>query len=153
MKVRTLDSLRSRRYSEAAPQLGPEPRSRPMSQFVLFALVGCAASVGHYGVLIALSELAHATPVPASAAGFIVGGVISYLLNYRIVFRSEQNHAPTIVKFLTVAVAGLGLNSLIMWTLAHGLALHYLPAQIAATLTVMLWSFGANRYWTFGTVA
>ena len=25
--------------------------------------------------------------------------------------------------------------------------------QVAATLTVMLWSFAANRFWTFGAAA
>ncbi len=120
-----------------------------MVQFLLFVVVGCAAAVGHYGVLIALSELASAPPVLASAAGFVVGGVVSYLLNYGHVFRSEQEHLPTATKFVAVAAVGLCLNSTIMWGLAQRLGLHYLPAQLAATALVMLWSFGANRYWTF----
>lgn len=125
------------------------PAHAPLMQFVLFVVVGCAAAVGHYGVLIALSELAAAPPVLASAAGFLVGGVISYLLNYGHVFRSEQEHLPTATKFVAVAAVGLCLNSAIMWGLAQRLGLHYLPAQLAATALVMLWSFGANRYWTF----
>ncbi len=123
--------------------------TRPLTQFVLFALVGCAAAVGHYGVLIALAELMAVPPVPASAAGYLVGGVISYRLNYGHVFRSEQDHLPTAAKFVGVAAVGLGLNSVLMWVLAHGLEIHYLPAQLAATALVMAWSFAANRYWTF----
>ncbi|UKJ75870.1 GtrA family protein (plasmid) [Azospirillum brasilense] len=121
----------------------------PLVQFLLFAVVGCAAAVGHYGVLIALSELAAAPPVLASSAGFLVGGVISYLLNYGHVFRSEQDHLPTATKFVAVAAVGLCVNSAIMWALAQRLGLHYLLAQLTATALVMLWSFGANRYWTF----
>jgi putative flippase GtrA len=120
-----------------------------MMQFALFALVGCAAAVGHYGTLAALAELAGVGPVPASAAGFVVGAAISYALNYRYVFRSGGEHLPTAARFLTVAVVGLGLNSLVMALLTHRAGLHYLPAQVAATLTVMLWSYGANRVWTF----
>ncbi len=125
-------------------------RQQPLIQFVLFAMVGCAAAVGHYGVLVVLAELLATPPVLASAAGFVVGGVISYWLNYGHVFRSEQDHLPTAAKFLAVATVGLCLNSAIMWVLAERIGLHYLLAQVTATALVMVWSFGANRYWTFG---
>ncbi len=121
----------------------------PLTQFILFAVVGCAAAVGHYGVLILLAELLAVPPVPASAAGYVTGGVISYILNYGHVFRSEQEHLPTAAKFVAVAAVGLCLNSAIMWALTHGLDLHYLLAQVIATGLVMVWSFAANRYWTF----
>ena len=139
---------------------GPERnRSQPLAlaisaaetarQFALFAVVGCAAAAGHYGTLIGLAELGGVAPVPASAAGFVVGAIISYVLNYRFVFRSEAEHLPTATRFVTVAVIGLVLNSLIMALLTRWAALHYLVAQLAATGTVMLWSYGANRVWTF----
>jgi putative flippase GtrA len=124
-----------------------------MIQFILFVMVGCAAAVGHYGTLVVLAELAGVGPVSASAAGFVVGAAISYALNYRFVFRSGRDHLPTVARFLAVAVAGLGLNSLIMALLTHRAGLHYLLAQVAATLCVMLWSYGANRLWTFGAGA
>lgn len=128
----------------------PVTRHQALIQFVLFAMVGCAAAVGHYGVLVVLAELLATPPVLASAAGFVVGGVISYWLNYGHVFRSEQDHLPTAAKFLAVATVGLCLNSAIMWILAERIGLHYLLAQVTATALVMVWSFGANRYWTFG---
>lgn len=124
-----------------------------MVQFLLFALVGCAASVGHYGVLIALSELAHFQPVSASVCGFAVGAVISYGLNYTHVFKSDGKHVATFPRFIAVAVVGMGLNAAVMWLLAHELDMHYLPAQVAATIMVMGWSYTANRLWTFGAVA
>jgi putative flippase GtrA len=140
------------------PRNKPRCRRRPAiletaSQFVLFALVGCAAAVGHYGVLILLAEWAAVPPVPASAAGFIVGAAVSYALNYRFVFRSGKSHAPTLAKFLTVATIGLGLNSAIMAALTTGLEFHYLLAQIAATASVMVWSYAGNRCWTFAAKA
>lgn len=122
-------------------------------QFAKFVVVGCAAAVGHYGTLVALVELAGVPAVPASATGFIVGGVVSYLLNYRFVFNSDGDHLPTAGRFLAVALTGLGLNSAIMWVLVHWAALHYLLSQVTATGTVMLWSYAANRFWTFGRPA
>jgi putative flippase GtrA len=123
--------------------------SSPMIQFIMFALVGCAAAVGHYAVLIALSELADFPPVAASVAGFAVGAVISYILNYTHVFKSDGKHAATFSRFIAVALVGMGLNTAVMWLLAHELDLHYLPAQLVATVVVMGWSYTANRFWTF----
>jgi len=122
-------------------------------QFTLFALVGCAAAVGHYGALILLAEWAGFPAVPASAIGFVVGAAISYALNYQFVFESGKEHLPTLVKFLTVASVGLGLNSAIMGALTAILGLHYLMAQVAATASVMGWSYVGNRCWTFAVEA
>ncbi|UEM22661.1 GtrA family protein [Skermanella mucosa] len=124
-----------------------------LGQFSQFALVGCAAAIGHYGLLIVLSEGFGVPPVPASGAGFILGAAISYALNYRYVFRSDQSHAPTAFKFLTVATLGLCLNSAIMALLTAGAGLHYLLAQMSATVTVMVWSYAGNRCWTFAAGA
>lgn len=118
-------------------------------QFLKFALVGCAAAVAHYGTLVILAELAHVPPVPASAAGFIAGGIVSYILNYEHVFQSDQSHTPTAGKFLAVALCGLGFNSALMYVLTALIGVHYLASQLTATMVVMVWSYSANRYWTF----
>ncbi len=121
-------------------------------QFGRFILVGLAAAVGHYGSYVLLIELFAITPVPASAVGFVVGALISYTLNYVYTFRSEKDHREATVKFVAVALVGLGVNSALVGLFTGPLAIHYLPAQIAATLIVMGWSFAANRYWTFGAI-
>ena len=118
-------------------------------QFLLFSTAGGFAAIGHYGTLIALSELAGTPPLPASLAGFLVGGVISYVLNYRFTFRSTKQHGEALTKFLTVAAVGLVLNGAVMAALTGGARLHYLAAQVAATAVVLVWTFLCNRYWTF----
>jgi putative flippase GtrA len=118
-------------------------------QFLLFSTAGGFAAIGHYGTLIALSELAGAAPVPASLAGFVVGGVISYVLNYRFTFRSTKQHGEALTKFLTVAAVGFFLNGAVMAALTGPGHLHYLVAQIVATAIVLCWTFLCNRYWTF----
>jgi putative flippase GtrA len=118
-------------------------------QFLLFSTAGGFAAIGHYGTLIALSELGGTAPVPASLAGFLVGGVISYVLNYRFTFHSTKQHGETLTKFLTVAAVGFVLNGAVMAALTGGGQIHYLAAQIAATAVVLIWTFLCNRYWTF----
>ncbi|HEX2116466.1 MAG TPA: GtrA family protein [Alphaproteobacteria bacterium] len=119
------------------------------AQFLLFSAAGVFAAIGHYGTLIALSELAEMGPVPASLAGFVVGGVISYLLNYRFTFRSSKQHSEALAKFFVVAAVGFVLNGAIMAGLTGPARLHYLPAQLLTTGVVLLWTFFCNRFWTF----
>lgn len=122
-----------------------------LGQFSRFTGVGCMSAIGHYGLLIALVQLAGTDAVLASAAGAVLGAVINYILNYRWTFRSTRRHRESVVRFAVVAVVGLGLNTLFMWIGVDLLRLHYLPAQILTTILVLLWSFSANRLWTFGT--
>jgi putative flippase GtrA len=118
-------------------------------QVSAFALVGVAAAVVHYGTLVGLVELAGAGPVPATLAGYLLGGIVSYGLNRRYAFASDRPHAEAGWRFAVVAAVGFGLTGLAMAGLTGQLGIPYLPAQVLTTLLVMLWSFAANRWWTF----
>jgi len=118
-------------------------------QFVGFAGVGVVGTAGHYATLIALVHLVGLVPLLASIAGFVVGAIINYFLNYRFIFRSRKRHSEALVKFLTVASAGLCLNALAVWLGMEWLRWHYLVAQVVATGIVLVWNFSANKIWTF----
>ncbi len=118
-------------------------------QFALFSIVGLFSAIGHYGTLIGLRELVGIEPVTASLAGYLVGGTISYVLNYRFTFRSTKEHREALTKFLGVAAVGFVLNGVLMAAFTGPGKLHYLIAQILTTLVILLWSYSSNRYWTF----
>lgn len=118
-------------------------------QFFRFAGVGCMSAIGHYGLLIALVQGFAVDAVLASAAGALLGAVINYALNYRLTFRSTRRHRESVWRFAVVALVGLLLNTLFMWIGVDLLGIHYLVAQVATTVLVLLWSFAANRLWTF----
>lgn len=120
-----------------------------LRQFVRFFGVGCVSAIGHYGLLILLVQAAGVDAVPASAAGALLGAWINYSLNYRFTFRSSKRHVESVSKFAVVAAVGLLLNTLFMWIGAELLGIHYLIAQVLTTGLVMVWSFVANRFWTF----
>ncbi|MDW7646141.1 MAG: GtrA family protein [Desulfuromonadales bacterium] len=120
-------------------------------QFLVFSAVGAVGTTSHFVVLFLLVQFAGTPPVPASVAGFVVGAVVNYWLNYLITFRSHKPHGPTFTKFLVVALVGLGLNTLIM---AIGtMWLYYLFSQALATGLVLVWNFLCNRFWTFKEIA
>ncbi|WOJ88080.1 GtrA family protein [Methylocapsa polymorpha] len=120
-----------------------------LRQFSSFAGVGLVATAIHYAVLIGLVEMAGVSAVAAALAGFAIGGVISYCLNRRHVFRSQRRHEEAAWRFALVASVGFGLTYLFMSLFVDIGGLPYLPAQAATTGVVMLWSFVAHRMWTF----
>jgi len=129
--------------------MSPEVRQLT-GRFFRFAGVGAIGTAGHYATLIALVHLAGAGAVPASSAGFLVGGIINYLLNYTFTFRSDRSHVSTAPRFFLIALGGFVLNGLMMSLLVNGIGLYYLLAQILTTGLILIWTFLANHYWTFG---
>jgi putative flippase GtrA len=108
-----------------------------------------AAAVAHYGLLIALVEGGGFHPVPATLAGYAVGGLVSYALNRRHTYESSRPHREATWRFAVVAFIGF----LLTWFLMHAFTVWldgpYLPAQLLTTGVVMLWSFMAHKIWTF----
>lgn len=119
-------------------------------QFVRFCGVGVLAAVAHYGTLVFLVAGLGAPPVPGALAGYLAGGVLSYLLSYRFVFASDKDHRVAAPQFVAVAAVGFVLTGFAMAALTGPFGLHWLLAQVLTTGAVMLWSFAANKLWTFG---
>ena len=120
-----------------------------LRQFTGFAGIGAIGTAGHYVTLIGLVQLAGFDPLPASALGFAVGALINYTLNYKYLFRSQKRHRESMSKFFVVALAGLGLNSIVVTFGIDAAHLNYLVAQLAATAVVLVWNFSINKIWTF----
>lgn len=118
-------------------------------QFIRFAGVGSVSALGHFGTLILLVQGFGMGAVPASAAGALVGAWINYSLNYRYTFHSSKQHREAILKFGVVAGIGLLLNTVFMWLGVEVFELYYLLSQLLTTGLVFIWSFVANRFWTF----
>ncbi len=118
-------------------------------QFSSFVAVGFIATGVHYALLIGLVEIAGISAVAAALIGYGAGGTVSYALNRRHVFRTNLPHEAAVSRFTLVAAVGFGLTYIFMSLFVHGAGIPYLPAQVATTGLVMLWSFAAHRMWTF----
>jgi len=122
-------------------------------QLIRFFGVGLFSAVAHFGMLILLVQGYGMAAVPASAAGALVGAAVNYSLNYRYTFRSSKKHREAVFKFAIVALIGLLLNTFFMWLGVEIFQMHYLLSQVVTTGLVFIWSFAANRFWTFHVVA
>ncbi len=114
-------------------------------------MIGAVGTGGHFLTLILLVELAGLSAVWATTAGFSVGALINYFLNYHLTFKSDKAHREAMLKFFMVALLGAGMNMLIVFIGVDMLVLHYLLVQLFASALVLLWNFSANKLWTFAT--
>ena len=115
----------------------------------MFALVGTAATIVTFAVLIISVEVLHANAIMASVVGYALGIVVNYILNYRYTFGSDQHHHVVMPKFLVVMVIGMFINTAVMYLGINWFRFHYMLAQLIAVAIVLMLSFTANRLWTF----
>ena len=88
--------------------------------FFRFIIVGCIYTLVGYGVMFGLYNLAGLHTWGdrgywiSSAANYVVGSIVSYVLNKHFTFRNREKGAGVVVRFI--------LNITVCYLLAYGLA-------------------------------
>lgn len=117
-------------------------------QFLRYTAAGATATLVHYALLLALVEALRWPVARAAALGALAGAAVAYLLNRRVTFSVPVPHRQALPRFAAVAVLGALLNGAIVGSAIRWGA-HYLAAQVAATLAVLLLTFQLNKTWSF----
>lgn len=120
-----------------------------INQFARFVGVGLTAAFAHFSTLAILVEMDAVGPVLGSAVGFVVGGIVSYILNRRFTFDATRSHAGAVPRFIVVAGVAFVLNETLMWLFVDKVGLFYLLAQFLTTGITMIWTFTGYRVWAF----
>ena len=123
--------------------------SQFLPQLFRYSGAGAIGTAAHFGVLVALVQLAGMGAVAASTTGAIAGAIINYALNHRYTFASRRAHRSALPRFLVVAGAGILLNAAVLAAMIAFVHPSYLVAQVVATGAVLVAGFVANRKWTF----
>ncbi|WP_372528935.1 GtrA family protein [Piscinibacter sp.] len=119
-----------------------------MRHFARYTVVGAFATLVHYALLTLVVELAHWPAYLGSGFGAVVGAQVAFFGNRWFTFAHGGEVAPAWVKFQSTALAGALLG---MGVVGLGVrwGLHYLAAQVLATLASLVLTFAINRAWTF----
>lgn len=119
------------------------------SAFGRYLVVGGAATAVHYALLVSLVELAGSAAAPSAAICATCGALVAYAGNRRFTFAGRSPHFRSLPRFLAVAAFGVAANAAIVWTGTEVAGMHYLAAQLVATLFVLWSGFMLNRGWSF----
>lgn len=119
-------------------------------QFLIYALVGGAATLVHYIVLVALVESNLLAAAPAAFIGALGGALVGFILNYKITFAAGNGVVhQALMRFLVTATFGAGASAALVWVCVQFFSWHYLAAQILATVLLLVLTYQVNRRWSF----
>jgi len=119
-----------------------------MKRLLRYTLVGAFATAAHYALLALCVEAGGWPAWLASGFGAVAGAQVAYFGNRRFTFAYRGGYRASWVKFQSTAALGALLGMLIVG-IAVAQGLHYLAAQVLATLAGLLLTFAINRIWAF----
>ncbi|HXA54754.1 MAG TPA: GtrA family protein [Solirubrobacteraceae bacterium] len=124
-------------------------KSTMVAQFVKFGIVGVGNTLLSLAVYAVLLKGFDVWYIAASAIGYAVGMVNGFLWNRRWTFRGHVGDALTPVRWCVVQGCGLAANLGLVFMFVHDAGLDKLLGQACATAIVVVFTFIANRAWTF----
>jgi putative flippase GtrA len=116
--------------------------------FIRYAVVGVFATAAQYCLLIVCVEFGGWQAFVASGFGAVVGAQVAYAGNRWFTFDHRGELLSSWLRFQATAMVGVLLGMALVGVAVH-LGLHYLIAQVIATLLSMAITFAINRAWTF----
>ena len=117
-------------------------------QFLLYCLIGGVGVSADYLVYYSAITFGLWYQV-ANILGYLIGTLISFILNRKITFNVRDRLMRRLMLFLGVALIGFSASAFLLWIMVDYL---YIDAKIAKLLTlpvVVLIQFSANRRITF----
>ncbi len=119
-------------------------------QFIKFSLVGALNSLVHFCIFIVFYRLAMMHYLAASAIGYCVGMLNSFVLNKRWTFSSRQEKTrKEFVRFAFINVIALLINVGSLRFFKESISLSAEAGQVCAIGLSLVINFLGNRFWTF----
>lgn len=133
---------------------------RSIFKFLRFGVVGTTGFIIDFSITWLMLSVFGIYEYAANAIGFTFGATNNYILNRNWTWRSSNpNVKGEFLKFFLVSLAGLGINSLVIFLCQlpgeltftiDGLTISsFWIAKLIATGVVMVWNFLVNNYFTF----
>jgi putative flippase GtrA len=132
---------------EDAPAI--RPRTSIVGQFVKFGIVGVSNTLLSFAVYTVLLKGLGMWYLAASAISFAVGAINGFLWNRRWTFRGHVGDALTPLRWFVVQGCGLVANLGLVFVFVHDVGMGELVGQACAIAIVVVFTFLANRAWTF----
>ena len=121
-----------------------------VSKFLKFGLVGASGMIVDFGITFLMKEKFRLQKYLSNALGFCVAVTTNFFLNRWWTFSSLSHEvAQQFSNFALVAIAGLALNSFILWLMIREAKVKFYFAKLIAIGVVTFWNFGINYFYVF----
>lgn len=118
-------------------------------QLFRYGIVGGISFIFDFGALYFFTEFIGLPYLLSAAIGFMLGLAMNYLLSVGWVFHHSEPGKNSMAEFIgwfLIGIAGLGLNTFIIWFFTEFVNFYYLVSKIISTIIVFLWNFFARKY-------
>ena len=136
--------------------LSPTPMSTNrypnwVSQFLSYVGVGGLSFLVDISCLYLLTERLGVYYLVSAAFAFCAGLVVNYLLCLLWVFdfRRMENRVHEFLVFGAIGIAGLLLNTLLLWLLTDVVGHDYLVSKVIAAAIILVFNFSLRRWMLF----
>lgn len=130
-----------------------------VKEFFRYAIVGGVSFLADFGTLtlfeeVVLGQWEEWRIFVSTAAGFVVGLLMNYILSLVFVFRSSDNRSSgksigEFVIFALVGVVGLGITEGLMHLGVNVLHFHYMITKIVTAGIVLVWNYLGRKILVF----
>ena len=119
-------------------------------KFIKFCAVGFSGMILDFGTTWILKEKFRINKYISSSIGFILAATSNYMLNRYWTFHSGNKEVTAeYLSFMLIALAGLGINNLVIFLLHDKLKMNFYITKVLAVGVVSVWNFGMNYLFTF----
>ena len=124
---------------------------RILRELVSYALASAVALTADTGLLLILTQRLGWDYRPASVCSFVIGATVAYLLSVRFVFGSRRlrNRKLEFGYFLVLGLAGLAVNSVVIFFTVGTLGFKILVAKGMAAVCTFTTNFALRRQLLF----
>ena len=127
---------------------------RVVHQVGWFIAVGCAASLTHWLVVVAIVAGFSVPPLVANLAGWLVAFTVSFSGHYHLTFRYQKSSLwPAATRFFVVSAIGFGINEASYAWLLHATTMRYDVLLFLVLVGVAVLTFVLSRLWAFRPAA
>ncbi len=127
---------------------------RVVHQVGWFIAVGCAASLTHWLVVVAIVAGFSVPPLVANLAGWLVAFTVSFSGHYHLTFRYQKTSLwPAATRFFVVSAIGFGINEASYAWLLHATTMRYDVLLFLVLVGVAVLTFVLSRLWAFRPAA
>lgn len=120
-------------------------------QILKFGVVGGLAFVIDYVLLYSLTEFLNIHYLISSIISFSISVIFNYILSIKWVFDvNKKQDVKEFIIFIILSVIGLGINSLIMYTMVDLMNVYYMASKIVSTAVVMVYNFITRKIFIEG---
>lgn len=123
-----------------------------MQRIVRFLLVGGAATLLQYVLLIIGVQLGLGPVSLVSGAAFLMSAVFNFFASRSFTFGSDAPVGPASLRFMAMVASGAALNTAVMEAMVRA-SQHYLVSQLVATAIVLIWNYLVSSRWVFAEVS